>query len=93
MVVFRVDAGDAVVGVGNEEGVVEPDLEWSRLDGLVPVDGIAFGSKAEVPFSDDGGGIAGVLEKLGESVVLGRDGHGGSGAENVDVSSMGEQPA
>ena len=58
-VVLDVDAGHAVAGGGDDEGVVEADLERAGLDLAVPVE--VAGAQAEVPFADDAGAVAGLL--------------------------------
>ena len=43
-------ARDAIAGGGDDEAVIEADLQWTRLDRAVPVD--VSGAQPEVPFSN-----------------------------------------
>ena len=59
-VVLDVDARHAVARGRDDEAVVEADFERAGLDLAVPI-GLAV-AEAEVPFADDAGGVAGLLQ-------------------------------
>lgn len=95
--IFHVDLGDAVVGGGEEEGVIEADLEGARGERAVPVRAGGV-TEAEVPFSDDGGLVSGLFEEGGERGGSGLDDGGAIGgcdagvilAEGVGAGEEGE---
>ena len=62
-VVFDIDLGDAVVGGGKQEVVVEADFARTGFVFAVPDRALAFLVQAEVPLADDGGGAAGARGK------------------------------
>ncbi len=95
--IFHVDLGYPVIGGGEEEGVIEADLEGARGEGAVPV-GAGGVAQAEVPFTDDGGLVSGIFEEGGEGGRSGLDDSGAIGgcyagvilAEGVGAGEEGE---
>ena len=66
MVVFDIDTGNTIICIWKQKAIVEADFQWAGFDAAVPV-GSGWRAKAQVPFTDDGGGIAGLLEERWES--------------------------
>ena len=72
--VFDVDAWHAIAGGRDDESVVEADLERAGLDLAVPIDRAV--TQSEMPFADDAGRVAGLLQHRGERGTPGRDDQG-----------------
>ncbi len=93
-VVFNVDLGHAVVGGGEDEGLVEADFEGAGLELAIPIG--LFVAEAEVPFADDSGAVSGGLEERWEGGGAGADdggtiGRGDAGALLAEGVGAGEE--
>ena len=74
-VIFDEDAGDAVAGGGDKESGIEAEFERAWAD-IAVINGGSV-AEAEVPFSDESGGVTGVFEESGKGESGGGD-EGGS---------------
>ena len=61
-VVLHIDLGHAVIGGGQQEGIIKTNLEWARLEVAIPVWFVC--SQSKVPLADDRCFVARFLQQV-----------------------------
>ena len=91
-VALQVDARHAIVGRGQEEGLVEAELHGARLHRPVPIDGLTLRAQAEVPLANDPGAVPRRPERIRERPGINRDRQPRVRGEHPDAAAEAVHP-